>query len=155
MRVLLPHLVGVVVAGVRRVGSTIHIAAEPRGDRGRCPRCQGESARVHSRYRRQLADTAIGGNPVLIDIWVRRFFCETADCAAKPFAEQIPGLTQPWARRTPVLGAMIGAVGLALAGRAGARLAVRLGVAVGRDTLLRAVRAIAGGAAPACPDTWR
>jgi transposase len=37
---------------------------------------------------------------------------------------------------------MIAAIGLAVAGRAGARLADRLGVAIGRDTLLRAVRTI-------------
>ena len=41
-----------------------------------------------------------------------------------------------------MLAAMLGAVGLALAGSAGARLAARLGVAVSRDTLLRAVRTI-------------
>ncbi|MGW5153552.1 ISL3 family transposase [Rhodococcus koreensis] len=139
---MLPHLVGVVIAGVRKVGSTIRVAAEPTGERGRCPRCDGESARVHSRYRRQLSDTAIGGHPVTIEIRVRRFFCDTTDCTAKTFAEQIPGLTQPWARRTPVLGAVISAIGLAVAGRAGARLASRLGIRVGRDTLLRAVRAI-------------
>ena len=142
MRALLPHLVGVVIEGVRRVGSTIRIAAEPQGDRGRCPGCDGESARVHSRYRRQLADTAIGGHPVMIDLRVRRFFCDTIDCTAKTFAEQIPGLTRSRSRRTPVLGAMVTAIGLAVAGRAGARLATRLGVAAGRDTLLRAVRAM-------------
>ncbi|GAF51514.1 hypothetical protein RW1_121_00010 [Rhodococcus wratislaviensis NBRC 100605] len=139
---MLPHLVGVVVAGVRRVGSTIRIAAEPTGDRDWCPRCDGESARVHSRDRRQLADTAIGGHPVMIDLRVRRFFCDTIDCTAKTFAEQVPDLTRAWSRRTPVLGAMVTAIGLAVAGRAGARLATRLGVAVGRDTLLRAVRAM-------------
>ena len=42
---------------------------------------------MHSRYRRQLADTAIGGYPVLIDIRVRRFFCDAIDCATKTFAE--------------------------------------------------------------------
>ena len=78
----------------------------------------------------------------MIDLRVRRFFCDTIDCTAKTFAEQIPGLTRSWSRRTPVLGAMITAIGLAVAGRAGARLATRLGVAVGRDTLLRAVRAM-------------
>lgn len=51
-------------------------------------------------------------------------------------------MTTRWARRTPVLDAVIEAIGLALAGRAGARLAARLGIAAGRDTLLRAVRAI-------------
>ncbi|MDV6247079.1 transposase [Rhodococcus opacus] len=42
-----------------------------------------------------------------------------------------------------MLGATVTAIGLAVAGRTGARLATRLGIAVGRDTLLRAVRAIA------------
>ncbi|MFE5708921.1 hypothetical protein [Rhodococcus koreensis] len=80
---------------------------------------------MHSRYRRQLSDTAIGGHPVTIDLRVRRFFCDATDCAAKTFAEQIPGLTQPWARRTPVLGAVISAIGLAVAGRGPPRIAAR------------------------------
>jgi hypothetical protein len=37
---------------------------------------------------------------------------------------------------------MVEAIGLALAGRAGARLAARLGLPVGRDTMLRRVRAL-------------
>jgi hypothetical protein len=37
---------------------------------------------------------------------------------------------------------MLEVVGLALAGRAGARLAARLGLAVGRDVLLRLVKAL-------------
>lgn len=41
-----------------------------------------------------------------------------------------------------MLGGVISAIGLAVAGRAGARLASRLGIRVGRDTLLRAVRTI-------------
>ncbi|MBC2637563.1 transposase [Rhodococcus wratislaviensis] len=97
---------------------------------------------MHSRYRRQLTDTAIGGHPVLIDVRARRFFCDTTDCGARTFAEQIAGLTERWSRRTPAGTAMIEAIGLAAAGRAGARLSGRLGVAVSRDTLLRAVRSI-------------
>ncbi|MFF2107518.1 ISL3 family transposase [Rhodococcus koreensis] len=142
MRVLLPHLAGIDVVGVWRVGSTIRIQARSRGDRAWCPRCDGEATRVHSRYRRQLTDTAIGGHPVLIDVRARRFFCDTTDCAATTFAEQIAGLTERWSRRTPAGTAMIEAIGLAAAGRAGARLSGRLGVAVSRDTLLRAVRSI-------------
>ncbi|MCD2135670.1 MULTISPECIES: transposase family protein [Rhodococcus] len=101
MKILLPHLADVVVSGVRRIGSTIRIAAESRGERGRCPRCGGKSTRTHSRYRRQLSDTATGGHPVVIYIKVRRFFCDTIDCTAQTFAEQIPNLTQPTAPRAP------------------------------------------------------
>jgi hypothetical protein len=45
-----------------------------------------------------------------------------------------------WARRTNVAARVLCAIGLALAGRAGARLAGRLGVPASRATLLRLVR---------------
>jgi hypothetical protein len=46
------------------------------------------------------------------------------------FVEQPAGLAVRYARRTVVLTGMLTAIGLALAGRAGARLAGRLGLAV-------------------------
>ena len=97
---------------------------------------------MHSRYRRRPADTAIGADPVVLELSVRRFFCDNNHCEATTFAEQVPGLTRRWGRRTTVLSAMIEAIGLATAGRAGARLAARFGVSVGRDTILHAGRAI-------------
>ena len=45
-----------------------------------------------------------------------------------------------WARRTSVAASVLCAIGLALAGRAGARLAGRLGVPASRVTLVRLVR---------------
>ncbi|MEU5084580.1 hypothetical protein HB370_00525 [Streptomyces sp. DSM 40868] len=49
--------------------------------------------RVHSRYRRHLADAAMGSRPVVIDLSVRRLFCDTTRCARRTFAEQTAGLT--------------------------------------------------------------
>ena len=135
-------MTGVVVEAVRLVDATIRITAHPRADGGHCPTCGTGSNRVHSRYRRRPADTAIGANPVVLELTVRRFFCDNSACGAATFAEQVPGLTQRWARRTTVLSAMVESIGLAVAGRAGARLATRFGMSVGRDTLLRTVRSI-------------
>ncbi|MFI6048447.1 ISL3 family transposase, partial [Nocardia sp. NPDC051321] len=70
----------------------------------------------------------------------RRFFCPNSNCAARTFAEQVDGLTMKWSRRTDQSTSMLAAIGLELAGRAGARLAGRLGMSAGRDTLLRLVR---------------
>ena len=53
-------------------------------------------------------------------------------------SEQIQGLTS----QHPLLSAQLTALGLALAGRAGSGLAAQLGITVGRDTLLRRVRAM-------------
>lgn len=117
-----------------------------------CPGCGGQSARVHSRYDRQVTDAAIAGRPVLVRLQVRRLFCDGPDCAVRTFAEQVPGLTSPYARRTPVLRGMLEAIGLALAGRAGARLARRLGLGASRDTLLRLVRALPDPSAGASQD---
>ncbi|MEV6258621.1 transposase family protein [Nocardia sp. NPDC051911] len=49
---------------------------------GSCPRCRSDSARVHSRYWRQLTDMSIAGRVVVLRLRVRRFFCPNIGCAA-------------------------------------------------------------------------
>jgi transposase len=97
---------------------------------------------VHSGYQRTLADLSIGGGPVEIRLHVRRFFCDGSPCPAKTFAEQIPGLTMRRVRRTLPLRESLTHVALALAGRAGTRLAALLGIPASRNTLLRLVNAV-------------
>ncbi|WP_327004529.1 ISL3 family transposase [Dactylosporangium sp. NBC_01737] len=97
--------------------------------------------RVHSRYRRRLADLAIAGRRVLIQLMVRRFFCTDASCDRKIFAEQI-GLASRYARRTDLAGGVLETVALALGGRPGARMTDALEVPVNRMTLLRVIRRI-------------
>ena len=80
---------------------------------------------------------------MLIDLQVRRFFCGNLACAKTTFAEQVPGLTTRYGRRTCTLQAVLQAVGLALGGRAGARLTGHLACAVSRSTLVRLIRAAA------------
>jgi hypothetical protein len=76
---------------------------------------------------------------VTIRLAVRRFFCGNPDCAAVTFAEQVGGLTSRRARRTPPLARTLTAIALALAGRAGARLAGALDLTAGRSSMLRLV----------------
>jgi transposase len=104
-----------------------------------CPRCATVSGRVHSRYQRRVADAPVGGVPVVIELVVRRMFCVSPGCPQRTFAEQVPGLTSRYARCSLVLGRMLAVVGLALAGRAGARLGARLGLPTSRSTLLRRI----------------
>lgn len=78
----------------------------------------------------------------MIELEARRFRCGNPDCGRAIFAEQVAGLTTRYAQRTPPLRAMLEAIGLALAGRAGARLAEDLGAPTGRSSLLRLVRAL-------------
>ncbi len=107
-----------------------------------CPTCGTTSGKTHGGYRRRLADLPIAGRPIRIEVAVRRFRCEAPDCGATTFVEQIPGLTVPFARRTAGLTGQLTAIGLALAGRAGSRLAVKLGMPAGKDTIIRVVRGL-------------
>ena len=89
-----------------------------------------------------LADTAIAGRSSYVVLQVRRFLCSNTGCDRRTCVEQIDGLTTAYARTTPLLRDIRERIGLALAGRAGSRLASALGVSVGRSTLLRLVRAL-------------
>jgi transposase len=140
--VLFPQLEGVHVEGIERAAGRVVITAAAVEREGCCPGCGTSSARVHSRYRRRVADAPIGGTPVAITLGVRRLFCDAPGCPKRTFAEQIPGLTCRYARRSVGLGRMLAAVGLALAGRAAARLGARLGLVVSRSTLLRMIRGL-------------
>jgi transposase len=140
--VLLPHLAAAVAEKAELAGARLCIWARARAEQASCPGCGRFSVRVHSRYQRRLADAAIGGRPVLIRLTVRRFFCPAPDCPVITFAEQVEGLTVRYARRTPLLAEMLTAVALALAGRAGARLACQLGLPAGRTGMLRLIMAL-------------
>ena len=141
---LLPHLAGVVVEDAALTGGRLCIWTRARAGSGVCLRCGVSSQRVHSSYERRLADAAIGGQRPVIRLVVRRFFCGNPDCPNKTFAEQIQGLTSRRARRTPPLAQMLTAIALALAGRAGARLAALLGFSASRSSLLRLIMALPG-----------
>lgn len=123
-------------------GRSVRIQASTRTVRAACPACGRLSGRVHSRYERRVSDTAIAGQETMIHLRVRRFICPNQDCASKTFAEQVPGLTVRYGRRSTGLTEALRAVALALGGRAGARLAGRLAAGVGRMTLIRLIRAL-------------
>ncbi len=138
---LLPHLAGVIVEAAELAGS-VCLRVRACAGQAVCPRCGQASGRVHSTYGRRLADALVGGQPVVIRLVVRRFFCGNPGCAAVTFAEQAGGLTSRRARRTPPLARMLTGIALALAGRAGERLAALLDLTAGRSGLLRLVMAL-------------
>jgi transposase len=135
-----PYLADLHVDRVEDLESAVLITARSRAQDAACHGCGLASARVNSRYRRRLHDLAAGGRAVMIDLEVRRFFCGNPACKLRTFAEQVPAVAQRHQRRTLLLGSLLEAVALALAGRAGARLARALGVTVSRTTLIRLIR---------------
>ncbi|MET7845380.1 ISL3 family transposase [Streptomyces sp. NPDC005356] len=130
------------VEAVAAVFGTVDVVARGRAASAACPDCGRFSDRVHDSYQRRLKDLPLGGQEVLIHLTVRRFLCGTRDCPRRTFAEPFAQLTAPYARFTTRLNHVLERVGLALAGRAGARLADQLGLRAGRMTLLRRVMAL-------------
>jgi transposase len=132
-------------------GRSVRIQASTRCPEVACPGCGAVSRRVHSRYERRLSDTAAGGQEVMICLAVRRFFCLEPACKKTTFAEQVPGLTVRYGRRSASLTGALQAIALALGGRAGARLSARLAAGVSRTTLIRLLRALPDPAVARAP----
>ena len=105
-----------------------------------CPICGQPSSRVHSSYGRKPSDLALVGHRLRLRLNVRRFFCANLACERKTFAERLPGILKPFARRTNRLTETLCAIGQALGGEAGSRQAEHLGMPVSPDTLLRLIR---------------
>ncbi|MBT2401924.1 transposase family protein [Streptomyces sp. ISL-100] len=137
LEVLLPQLGAVEVEEVQAEAGLIRISARTRNVSVACPGCGRPSDWVHSRYVRHVADEAVGSRPMVIDLSVRRLYCENPDCPKATFAEQVEGLTVRYQRRTPALQGLLGAVAVELAGRAAARLLPHLHQAVSGSTLLQ------------------
>jgi transposase len=106
-----------------------------------CPVCQTYSERVHSRYVREIADLPWMGCAVRLDLHVRRFFCSNQECARQIFAERLPSVVAPYARRTTRLTDLLTLIGFALGGEAGKRLVAGMGLSSSPDTFLRLIRA--------------
>src|SRR6478672_13849948 len=136
-----PTLSGIRVDRLWRVGAAIHLAVHATRRYARCPLCQRRSKRVHSHYERTLADLPCGGDRVTLHLRVRRFVCRVRWCQRKIFAERLPDLVAPFARRTTRLADHLVRAAFDLGGEAGARHLIVEGTPVSARTLLRLVRA--------------
>jgi transposase len=105
-----------------------------------CPCYAVASSSIHSRYQRHLTDLPWGTRAVSLQLTVRKFLCRNPTCARRIFTERLPDLVAAYGRHTHRLATALQAIGLALGGNTGARLAARLRLPTSPSTLLRLVR---------------
>ncbi|WP_406465024.1 transposase family protein [Streptomyces sp. NBC_01622] len=87
---LFPHLEAVRVEQMVLKEGVLCVVARTRDGRDyACPACGTPSRRTHSRYERRLADASVGGRRSVIELSVRRLFCDNAGRAQEAFAEQV------------------------------------------------------------------
>ncbi|MFJ5229884.1 ISL3 family transposase [Kitasatospora sp. NPDC088391] len=146
---LFPSVAGVTVLSVDVDIESVNVKVKSATMGHGCPGCGRWSTRVHSSYLRFPVDGPVGGRRVRLSLQVRRFVCGDSSCAQRTFVEQIEGLTRRHGRWPEQLRATLAAVGLALAGRAGARLAGAFGVSVSRSAVLRLVEELPDPVPPA------
>ncbi|MXQ14892.1 ISL3 family transposase [Microvirga makkahensis] len=120
--------------------NTLAVAVEGCAPHGRCPACRHISASIHSTYLRQPADLSSFVREVRLNVRMRRFYCRNTSCSKQTFAEALPRLLRPYARRTSRLAKAQGRIGIALGGEPGARLLAHLAMPASADTVLRLVQ---------------
>jgi transposase len=130
-------LPGFEVTEVITTAEQLIIYATSRSVQAGCPACHEASQRVHSYYQRSPRDLPVSGQAVQLRLRVRRFRCLNVQCSKHTFAEPLPDLIAPIARRTHRLTVLLGVYATQSGGEPGARLLKAGGVATSPDTLLR------------------
>ncbi|WP_079152238.1 transposase family protein [Streptomyces sp. RTd22] len=126
---------GVSVESVEVTHTVVRVEVRTTARRVACPGCGCWSGRIHGSYLRFPRDLPAAGKFVVVSLRVCRFVCAEGSCPRKTFAEQVSGLTRRFGRRTEQLRSTLVSVGLALAGRAGARMTDAFGSPVSRWVL--------------------
>jgi transposase len=73
---------------------------ESKVQQANCPACGTASNSLHSQYNRYPIDLPWAKYSVLLELWVKRFFCHNGNCFKRTFAEQFPEVDAWHARKT-------------------------------------------------------
>ena len=120
----------IVLIVVERDGSLVLVVGPARAAVP-CPQCGELSRRQHSRYERHPLDLPWRGSIVRMRVHSRRWFCDTASCPPKIFAERFGGALGRYARRTDGT-TDLNTFALQAGGEGGARLARKAGYRLAR-----------------------
>jgi transposase len=137
---LLPPTRGIRLLEVSIKDASVQLQLTATTPTAACPCCAVSSSSVHSRYQRHLTDLPWGMRAVRIQLTVRKFRCRNRACGRRIFTERVPDLVTAYGRHTHRLATALRAIGMALGGNAGTRLATRLQLPTSPATLLRLVR---------------
>jgi hypothetical protein len=123
---LLPPTRGIRLTEVTIQDTSVQLQLVATAPNASCPDCTVPSSSIHSRYQRQLVDLPWGSLAIRMQLIVRKFMCRQFTCARRIFTERLADFAATYARKTMRLVNALQAIGIALGGNAGARLAARL-----------------------------
>lgn len=137
---LFPGVRSVRVLSVTEQDDGVHVVLNAIKASAKCPVCSRPSRRVHSHYRRTVADLPWSDRRTHLHLRVRRFFCTKPDCARRVFAERLPDVVAAYKRSTVRLDGVHRKIAMMLGGQAGGRLTRVLAMPASGDTLLRRIQ---------------
>lgn len=143
MQFLLPGAAFLTLESIAHDGDRVSVAARSHHSVVACPSCQATTSKIHSRYRRTFDDLPMAGISVRIQLQVRKFFCTNKECSQRIFCERLPEVVDRNGFRSSRFNQALAEIGFSLGGRAGSRLAIRLGIQTQKDSILRRMRLIA------------
>lgn len=83
MRQPFPFPGGLVFESVVPEGERLAFELRAGASGAECPLCSRSSTRVHSVYTTKISDLPRHGTPVVLQVRVRRFFCEQPSCGRR------------------------------------------------------------------------
>lgn len=89
---LLPEAPGLRLEDVAIDAKTVSLSVASTRPSAACSVCGRESRRLHSHYRRTVADLPWGGRSVRLSLRVRRLRCADLGCPRRIFAERLPSV---------------------------------------------------------------
>ena len=115
---------------------------------GSCPGCGEQSTLRYGWHQWRLQDLPVQGLVVTVKLRVIRWRCGNAECERRTFADPLPEIASPHARRTRRIAEIVQLLGHGVGGLPGERLMKRLGIPVSDDTILRQLKRCATAAEP-------
>ena len=120
-----------------RENHKFHLYVSSSLDYGICPYCGCHNKSVHSRYIRTIQDLSILGEPVVLYVEIRKFFCSNHSCHKKTFAEQPGDEVFRYRRRTCRCERTVARHGISTSAKSASRLLGHLGIRISASTVLR------------------
>jgi transposase len=142
LHTLFPHLRGFRLLSSSRETKRLVLTCERVTPSALCPVCGTAAHRIHSRYQRTIWDLSVQNVQVLLQLHVRKFYCDRSDCPRRIFTERLPQITSPHGRFTFGLRQFLGQLGREQGGASGARSATLQGLQVTARAILRFMQAL-------------
>lgn len=119
--------------------NVLYIRCQKESESAKCKYCGKESFKVHSKYKREIADLPIMQYKVKLIIYVKKYTCVNPECGHKRFAEPLPFAGEQ-SKRTERLDEYIREIGLKNSSVEAEKIVRKTHIDISGKTILRMIK---------------